>query len=130
MKTNHFESRTENPLRRTRVPMTPDVESTAGTTCGLWYESSDDIAAAVAEGYRKEELLQWVYAQMKRSLTSTERRCVTLYYLGPLSLREIGQRLGMASTTVRRHVRIGIVKLRKAARKSRSPVVREAMRGR
>ncbi len=128
MKTHHFESRHENPLRRTRVPLTPGIEGTTGVARGLWYESSEEIADAIAEGRRKEELLQWVYAQMKRSLTSSERRCVTLYYLGPLSLREVGQRLGMAPTTARRHVRDGIVKLREAARKSRSSVVRNALR--
>ena len=128
MKTHHFESRHENPLRRTRVPLTSGVEGTTGVARGLWYESPEEIADAIAEGRRKEELLQWVYAQMKRSLTSSERRCVTLYYLGPLSLREVGLRLGMAPTTARRHVRDGIVKLREAARKSRSSVVRNALR--
>lgn len=128
MKQRTYESRSENPLRRTRVPMTADLEEVIDVAHGLWHETPDEIAAAINEGYRREELLQWVYGQMRRRLTLRERTCVILYYLGPCTLREIAARLHVSPPTVLRNIRDGIQKLRRAAASSKSPVVRKALR--
>ena len=83
---------------------------------GLWHETEEDRARAVAEAKERARLLRWVRGQMARRLTRAERRAIELYYFQGLTYREAAARIGVNPTTVYRGVRRSIRKLRAAAK--------------
>lgn len=50
---------------------------------------------------------------MKNQLTDRQRSCLSMYYFDGLKMWEIGEALGLSTSTVSRHIAAAIVKLKK-----------------
>lgn len=81
-----------------------------------WHEEPESVRAGLCWGREKEQLLEWVRAQMRLRLTAVERHAIELYYLRGLSYRDTAKLLGVNPSSVYRSVERGVRKLRAAAK--------------
>ena len=114
-------SRSEKPTRaeRNAVDYHPASLERMPEKRGLWYETPEEVAAGLAWGQRKAELLRWVRRQMGRRLTERERRCIELYFFEGLDYRGVASQSGLSVSSAHRNVKRALRKLRQAARQVR-----------
>lgn len=62
---------------------------------------------------RMEKILK---IALKQELTDRQRDCITLYYIQNRKVKEIAVMLAIKPTTVYKHIKKGIISLRKAAK--------------
>ncbi len=61
---------------------------------------------------RMKKILQ---RAIRHELTGRQRDCLTMYYFGGMTMREIAHRLGLSPSTVTRHIKAAQARLRKVA---------------
>ena len=101
-------------LRRTS-PVDPSFFERAGRSRSMWYESPDEIVAALEYGELKAERLRWARKIMGRRLTRIERRCITLYFMRGMTYRAMAKKLHTSHGYAHKVTHRALYKLRKAA---------------
>lgn len=61
----------------------------------------------------KEFMKKKLFKAMQGFLTEQQLRCLTLYYLEEMTVKQVGETLGLHSSTVSRHISAAIKKLKK-----------------
>ncbi len=84
---------------------------------GTWYESPEEIEAALEWGFRKQRLMRMLQMEMGRTLTPRERRCVRLHFLKGMSFEHIARLTCADRASVSRSVRGSIRRLRRALKR-------------
>jgi len=79
----------------------------------LWYETHEEIAAALRNGRRQARLLAAVRRAMPKCLTARQQLCLAEHYFEGKSYRQIGREQGLHFTTVGQHVTAAVRRLRK-----------------
>ncbi len=79
---------------RFKVCFSPELLDGYAASESLWFESDDEVEAALTRGEERERLLKWVRKQMRQRLTAKHRRCIELYYFQDLSYEEVGREVG------------------------------------
>ena len=84
---------------------------------GLWYETPEEVEAALDEGRERADRLVLLVKLIGECLTAPQCTCAKLHYLEGKSLREIATITGVHFTTVHQHVRAATKKLRREVEK-------------
>ncbi len=99
-------------------PLTPYLLDTLSREQGLWYEAPEEQEEAFERARCRERRLKWVRSQMRRCLPRQAQRCLTLYYMEGLTLREVAEREGLSPMAARRVILKAVALLRIRARRS------------
>ena len=74
----------------------------------LWQNGSDNSA-------ERERMKQILHRAIKLELTERQRDCIIMYYIKRMNMNDIATALGLTKSTVSRHIKSGISKLKKVA---------------
>lgn len=74
----------------------------------LWQNGSDNSA-------ERERMKRILHRAIKLELTERQRDCIIMYYIKRMNMNDIASALGLTKSTVSRHIKSGISKLKKVA---------------
>ncbi len=80
---------------RLGISAAPETLADLPESCGLWYESPEDVEEAVAAAELRARRISWIRRQMPLLLTDNERAHVAGYYFHGLTIRETAARHGV-----------------------------------
>lgn len=104
---------------RARVPMDPRQLDRYRREDGMWAETDEQRADRLERAICRDALLDWVRARLGL-LREPQRLSIELHYFEGLTYEQAGQRLGKASSTVKRAEKRAIRALRALKRSDES----------
>ena len=78
-------------------------------SCSLY----GSLYAEETSGKDKEFMKKKLFKAMQGCLTERQLRCLTLYYLEDMTMKQIAKSLGLHPSTISRHIKVAIKKLKK-----------------
>lgn len=98
---------------QTEFPVSPEQFHELDESASPWYETPEQIEAALEYGREKARLLRWVRRHMLARLTPRERRAVHLIFFRGMTYVEAARETGVHPSVVHRTVQRGLAKLRR-----------------